>query len=136
MSIIAKSVTTNVPNNRWMASLSNGETIFEDLIQDKRPAWDRLKIYLKENNLKITQLRHQITRNNPHCGNATVKKNADGYIQLKKVAYTGSETRKSYGIGYLENNICYIIWQSEDGHIWQETRTTEKCGFGLIVNDV
>ncbi len=135
MSYVAKSVTSNVPDNRWVASLSNGETIFEDKIEGKKPAWTRLKQYVKENNLQITQLRHQITRNKSHCGNSIVKKNADGYVQLKKVGFDGYTVYKSYGIGYIENGEAYIIWQREDGMVWQEKRSLEKCGFGLILNE-
>lgn len=136
MTLVAKSVTANVPDNRWIASLSNGETVFEDIIEGKMSAWKRLAEYIKQNNLKITQLRHQLTRNKSHCGNTILKKNADGYIALKKYQnYHGLIGFKSYGIGHVENGEAYIIWHREDGVTWQEKRSLKDCGFGLILND-
>lgn len=133
---VAKKITPNVPHNRWIVSLDNGETIFEDIIEGKPVAWERLKEYLKDNDLRITQLRHQITNRRQNPGNTTLKKNADGYVALKKIGVNdqGNVTR-SYGIGYIESGKAYIIWQTDDRTSYPEIRSIEKCGFGAIINE-
>tara|TARA_Y100001938_G_scaffold88159_1_gene120784 strand:+ start:1902 stop:2378 length:477 start_codon:yes stop_codon:yes gene_type:complete len=68
-------------NPIWIATLSNGETIYQD---DDRPnveppsAWVRLKAYCEENNLHITNLK---VRNRTHI--EEVGSDYDGYFFCK-----------------------------------------------------
>lgn len=70
---------------RWVAELSNGETIYQD---DDRPgvvlpgAWLRLKDYLQENHLSIRQLWLQFRTNRIQIG----EPNAAGYL-LARMAF-------------------------------------------------
>jgi hypothetical protein len=96
-----------VPNTRWIASLSNGETIFEDNRANLDSAWRRLSKYIKEKDLKITQLRFQ------HNGKTvTMPSHADGYFHLNKVFEgPGNVGGKFFrGIGVVNNNITTITW--------------------------
>jgi hypothetical protein len=101
---LSKKVGPNVKKERWVASLSNGETIYEDEIKGEIPAWDRLASYCEDNDLSVTNLRLDI------C-NTTVKlpSNQEGYIQ-KKVAWTLggviSGVRKC--IGYSQGGLALI----------------------------
>jgi len=132
---VSKSVNQYVPHNRWIASLSNGETIFEDVREGKPNSWLRLQEYIRENGLRITQLRHQISQRRQHTGNTTLKKNADGYVHLKKIGVNDQgDEHRAYGIGYVEGNVAYIIWQTDDRKSYAETRPVSKCGIGLIMN--
>ncbi len=100
---LAKRVNKFVPKNRWIASLSNGETIFEDCVENLPPAWERLAIYIKEEKLAITNLRVEI--GGLHL---SLPANQEGYIQKKKVQSTGSWTRKSICIGYCQGGQALI----------------------------
>ena len=129
---VCRKVNSLVPPNRFIASLSNGETIFQDVCEGKPNAWLRLKDYIKENNLRITQLRYQI-KDREH--QAKLSPNADGYVYLRKcISIPGQVAIMCYGIGHVENNEALILWQREDGAFWGEKRSVEKCGFGAIMN--
>jgi len=99
---LSRSADKFVPKNRWIASLSNGETIFEDSRKD-RPTWQRLSEYLEENDLSITQLRVQI-------GGLEVKlpKNQEGYIQKKKIWSTGATSGACICVGYAQGGLAMI----------------------------
>ena len=92
-----------MPRVRWIASLSNGETIFEDRISGLPPAWIRLAQYIKENKLSITNLRAQI---GPDI--ITLPANQPAYIQKKKIQSTGAWTRESICIGYAKDGLALI----------------------------
>lgn len=101
---LSRKVGPHVPKERWVASLSNGETIHEDETPGLRPAWKRLAEYVEDNDLSITKLRLFIA-------NTEVKlpTGQEGYIQ-KKVAWTLGGviggTRKC--IGYAQGGLCRI----------------------------
>jgi len=100
---LSRSADKFVPKNRWIASLSNGETIFEDARRGAQPTWVRLKEYLEENGLSITQLRVQI-------GGLEVKlpKNQEGYIQKKKIWSTGATSGACICVGYAQGGLAMI----------------------------
>lgn len=106
---LSRSVNKFVPKNRWIASLSNGETIFEDVIEGQPPAWERLALYVRENKLAITMLRAQI-------GGLEVSlpANQEGYIQKKKIQSTASWTQKSLCIGYSQGGLALIHYLGAD----------------------
>lgn len=94
---VCRRVSNTVPKNRWIASLSNGETIFEDRSPGLPPAWERLAQYVKENDLSITRLRAEV------CG--LVMKLPSGqpaYIHKKKVWSTGAHCGAMLCVGYVD----------------------------------
>lgn len=108
--ILSRKVNEFVPKSRWVASLSNGETIFEDCIKDIPPAWERLGNYCRNNNLAITKLRVQLGPLE-----VDMPKNQKGYVQKKKVMATGSWSRKQWVVGHIsEDNNCLLHYIAED----------------------
>ena len=102
--MLARKVGPDVPKNRWVASLSNGETIFEDELKDQPPAWKRLAEYCEDHDLSITNLRLHILNTE-----VNLPSGQQGYIQ-KKVARTLSGViggvRQS--IGYAQDGLALI----------------------------
>jgi len=101
---LSRCVGPDVPKDRWVASLSNGETIYEDELSGEPPAWERLARYCEDENLSITNLRL-------HICNTEVKlpSGEQGYIQ-KKVAWTlgGVVGGVRKCIGYAQNGLALI----------------------------
>lgn len=106
---LCRSVTSDVPECRWVVSLSSGETIFEDRKQGLIPAWERLANYVAQNNLKITRMRLQL-------GNLEVSlpSHAEGYVQKKKVMSTGAWSKEQYCVGHIEGNLARINYVAAD----------------------
>ena len=99
-------------NPIWIATLSNGETIYQD---DDRPnvepasAWVRLKQYCEENNFYITNLK---IRNRTHI--EEVGSDYDGYFFCKGAgALMFSDfVVHTYNIGVLEGEKLKVqIWR-------------------------
>lgn len=107
--IVTKHLTEFVPRDRWIASLSNGETIFEDNIPGELSSWDRLREYVKQNKLAITNLRLQIAGTE-----ITLPPKQEGYVQKKRIQSTGSYTTKSCCIGYAQAGRALIHYVSND----------------------
>lgn len=106
---LARSVDSSVPKERWVASLSNGETIFENHVKGRGPAWQRLADYCVANGLSVTNLRLQIAG-----VEIKLPANQEGYIQ-KKVAWTNmvqQGVRKC--IGYAQGGLSLIYEVSSD----------------------
>lgn len=101
---ITKKVDENVPPSRWIASLSNGETVFEDRKSGEPVAWSRLAEYVKENDLSITQLRVQFENGSE----VKLPSNAEGYVQKKKAWSTGSHSGAYFCIGYVGGGLSMI----------------------------
>lgn len=134
---VATSVHETTPQIRWMASLSNGETIYEDERTDlPKRAWERLKEYIKEQNVSITNLRLQ-----RGADIIEVPANQKGYCCGKKIqviAPPGSQTFNWKCVGWLDNdNICHLLWARIPEFMQRESeqRTSEKAGFFLIRNN-
>lgn len=106
--VLSKKADKWVPRNRWIASLSNGETIFEDA-RPLNPAWERLERYCDENNLSITGLRAQVDGLE-----VKMPKNQEGYIQKKKMWTTGATSGKVLCIGYCQGGLALIDELGED----------------------
>lgn len=117
--ILSKSVDEFVPKNRWIASLSNGETIFDDNRVGEISAWERLATYVEENGLAITQLRAQV------AGSVvTLPPKQDAYIQYKKVEAWGSGANFSLCIGFVQGNRAKVFLIGEN-----------KCSRSIIIDD-
>ena len=108
--VLSRRVDKFVPKNRWIASLSNGETIFEDKRPDIGSAWERLAQYVKEENLSITKLRLQLGPLE-----VPLPDHQEGYIQIKKFWSTGAESDLSYKVGYVQGDLALIHEVSANG---------------------
>jgi hypothetical protein len=129
------------PNNRWIASLSDGTTVFEDITPGMKTAWMRLKEYVAANDLHITNLRleyaGQQARLIPYkdeAGNPQLL----GYWQAKKqkrFITSGVSIEKTWrGIGYLSGNKICITWITEEGGFVPEVRDYDPKKEGVILN--
>lgn len=101
--LLAKKVDKTVPNFRWVASLSNGETIYENHIKGEPAAWERLAQYVEDKGLSITKLRIQ----GPGFEVNSLPANQEGYLQ-KKVAWSFGGHPNNSGltccIGYVQGD--------------------------------
>ncbi len=111
MIVVSKKVNEFVPRSRWIASLSNGETIYEDYRKDEDPAWERLAEYVEQEDVSITLLRVQFE------SGKTIKLPAgqEGYIQKKKAWTTGGAGGVMLCIGHAQQGRCLIHEASNDG---------------------
>lgn len=101
---LSRKVDADVPKERWIASLSNGETIYENNFKDELPAWERLGQYCEDNDLSITSLRLQIAGTE-----VKLPSGQQGYIQ-KKIAWTVGGTTGGLRrcIGYSQDGLALI----------------------------
>jgi hypothetical protein len=134
---VAKSVHETTPQIRWMASLSNGETIYEDATNhSNKSAWQRLAEYIVEQNVSITNLRLQ-----RGADIIEVPGNQKGYCFGRKIQTTAppnSITINWECVGWLdENDTCHLTWARipDFMHRKTEQRTSKKAGFFLIKNN-
>lgn len=109
MTVVTKDICEFVPENRWIARLSNGELVYEDTIPNLPPAWERLANYVKENNLKIVELSGLVAG----C-EIILPSNQEGYVQYKKVQTTGTWSCQSLCIGFVQGNRSKIYMIGAD----------------------
>lgn len=128
--------------SRWIVSLSDGTTVFEDVTPHERSAWMRLRDYIEVHKLKVTNLRLEAYNRNillvPYKdgeGNSQV----NGYWQSRQMnallhadGVTESQCR---GIGILKNDEIWITWVHQDGTTRQEVRKYKPGDKAVIVND-
>ena len=102
--MLARRVNHTVPSTRWVVSLSNGETIYENEIKDCGPAWERLSRYCQDKNISITNLRLQIAGTE-----VKLPAGQQGYLQ-KKVAWalSGGSNGVRHCIGYVQDGLALI----------------------------
>lgn len=106
---LSRQVNEHVPRVRWIASLSNGETIFEDIMPNEEAAWKRLGDYVRENKLAITKVRVQINELN-----VDLPAKQEGYIQKKKISSMGSNMSRNVCIGYVDSGRAILHQLGED----------------------
>lgn len=132
---IAFEVNENTPDVRFLASLSDGRTVIQDDIKDKRHAWLRLQKFLESNTeLSITGLRLQ-------CGDktiATMPSNQQGYffgMKGRKV-HPGGEAHY-VGLGYYDGQVVTVNFHRLPNldHMFSEDKTRAQAGFMLIENE-
>lgn len=109
----------------WVASLSNGETIIEKPpVEGEISDWQKLLKRLKEENLRITQMRLQ-------AGKRTVvgMPKVDGYVQCYEIRsyinVPNSETLVQ-GIGSIIGDQVFLCWINQQGDVWQDIRPLEQ----------
>lgn len=107
---LADCVDSTVPKERWIASLSTGQTIHENHREGLKPAWERLARYCEETGVSITNLRLLIAGTE-----IKLPAGQQGYVQ-KKVAWSNmvqGGVRKC--IGYVQDGRALIYEASSDG---------------------
>ncbi len=133
---VATKVHETTPQIRWMVSLSNGETVYEDERTDlPKRAWERLREYIKEQNVSITNLILQ-----RGADIIEVPANQKGYCFGKKIQQLAFSTIRFEWrcVGWLDNDdICHLLWAGIPEFMRRENeqRTPEKAGFFLIRNN-
>jgi hypothetical protein len=112
---LAFTVDSTVPPCRWIASLSDGSTVFENFVPEVRLAWMRLKSYLSNKDISITRLRLQ-------CG-MTIHNipRADAYFIFKKI-HRGIINLELTGIGVVDTatSSAQIFWFDSAGVLREE----------------
>lgn len=108
----------------WVASLSNGETIFETApVPGEISSWQKLLLRLKDEELKITQMRLQ-------RGGSTIVAipKAKGYAQMyqARVSLNTGIQEHLQGIGSIVGEEVFVCWMNEFGDIWQEVIPLEE----------
>lgn len=109
------------PHQGWIASLSNGETVFEKENPPGEPtAWRALLLRLEKTpGLKITQLRLQ------RAGKEAVSEShAEGYFQAyeSRMNLHGKKQGTSQGIGFVKGEKVYIMWMNMQGQVRPQVR--------------
>lgn len=128
--------------SRWLASLSNGQTVFEDVTPYIASAWRRLNEYVKVHNLKITNLRLEAYGHNvslmpykDEMGNAQI----NGYWHSKRFGgwlnAPGLTEVHSSGIGIVKGREIHVTWVNNDGSINYEIKAYQENDLGCIIND-
>ncbi len=114
------------PFQGWIASLSNGDTVWETPpVPGEKSSWQKLIDRLGRENLKVTGLRVQ-------RGGVTVcalpPKQCDGYYQayeLRKIMFRGQSQHRQ-ACGSVVNDQVFIFWIDEGGNLWQDIRPLES----------
>ncbi len=109
--VLSRRVDEFVPKSRWIASLSNGETIFEDIRDGMEPAWVRLSEYVEENDLSITNLRAQFESGK----SVPLPAGQEGYGQKKKAWLTTGAGGVLLCVGYVQKGKAGIHEAANDG---------------------
>lgn len=127
MTLAFSSKHPHVQQNRWIASLSDGSTVFEDKTPGLKSAWIRLSDYLRSNNLAITNLRLECY--GQRITLIPAREGIDGYWQSSKIcSMLNGPVVEFYwrGVGYIKDGMIHITWVGQDGSITQETRAAEN----------
>lgn len=106
---LSKSVDEFVSHDRWIVSLSNGETIFSDT-RPIEPTWVRLARYVEDNNLSITGMRVQFKNGLE----VKMPSGQEGYIQKKKAWLTGGGGGVKLCVGICKKGRAVIHEVSSD----------------------
>jgi len=116
---LSTKVDSTVPNERWVASLSNGLTIYEDKKKNLPSSWARLAAYCKDVKTYLTNLRLQIAGTE-----VKLPAGQQGYLQ-KNVAWstmTSGGIRKC--IGYVQDGLA-LIHEVDSSRDSRTVRTTD-----------
>lgn len=131
---IAFGVTDRTPVIKFLASLSDGRTVIEDVRPNERHAWTRLSDWIKNNkDVYITEVRLQ----GPNGVDIKMPPNQKGYFfGQKQTAVWGGSQSNYIGIGYYDGYKVNVSWyrQPKFDHSFSEDRTVVNAGFFLIQN--
>jgi hypothetical protein len=117
-----------VEADRWIASLSDGTTVFEDRIPNVPSAWIRLQQHCRENRLNVTRLRLQargLLVQLPSWKDDNGVIQLDGFWHSKQlIAFLDPNLpqRLSHGVGFIKGDKIHIKWIRDNGAIEDEVR--------------
>jgi len=128
--------------SRWIASLSDGTTVFEDVTPGEKSSWSRLHDYVEFHKLTITNLRLEAYGRTIHLvpyrddeGRAQL----NGYWHSKQMnallSSAGVLEVQCRGIGILKAKQIWITWVDQHGILRQEIRAYKPGDKAVIVND-
>jgi hypothetical protein len=127
--------------SRWIASLSDGSTVFEDVMPQSKSAWLRLRDYVELHTLKVTNLRLEaygrVVNLIPYR-DAEGNPQLNGYWHSKKIGQFLNASNLDVewrGIGYLKGREIFITWVDHLGNVSQEIRPYSKDNPALIINN-
>jgi len=135
MAHVAFEVNGNTPDIRFLASLSDGRTVVEDVVEGERHAWIRLSRFLKENpTISVTGLKLQ----RPNGPEIIMPSNQQGYFLGKKQrkVFPGGEA-EYLGIGFYDGSVvsCSFYKLPNFDHQITEDKSKAKAGFMLITHE-
>ena len=102
----------------WIASLSNGETVFEtEWLPGQRSPWHHLIARVQKQNLRITQLRLQRGPITVTCVGG-----ADGYCAMRHVRASafGGDRSEKWGVGTVIGNGVFMTWVGGNYDVYQD----------------
>ncbi len=119
---------------RWLVSLSDGRTLFQDRTPHKTSAWSRLKDWVSSTDIYVTNVRLEAYGRKivliPFKHAETHEKQVQGYWHANKMAritHPSLNTEVHFvGIGYIQNDMIHITWVRDDGHEIKEIRPLYK----------
>lgn len=121
--------------NGWIASLSNGETAYEQPpVPGEKSSWQKLLDKLGAESLKITQLRlvsHGVTIICDH------HRKIDGYCmayEVFKVMFRGTKSRMQ-GVGSIASDVVYMTWIDDNGDVRQDIRPLSEMRVHTTLRD-
>jgi hypothetical protein len=122
---------TNVFSGGWIASLSNGETVYETNPEEGKPTpWQALLQKCEDEDIKITMIRLQY---GPFMIQAMPEPMCDGYFQAREVQQIVYRNTMRYlqGIGSVVGDQVFITWAefTNDRQIYvsSDVRPLESC---------
>lgn len=127
---------------RWIASLSDGTTVFEDVTPKELSSWLRLRDYVQLHSLQVTNLRLEAYGRRvilvPYK-DAEGSPQVNGYWHSKKMhafmTSSGVLEGRECGVGYIKGREVIITWVNEEGTVRQEIRPYKHGDLATIVND-
>ena len=149
MTLAFSSKHPHVPNpkkdpasSRWIASLSDGTTVFEDITPGEKSSWMRLREYVETQKLKVTNLRLEAygrSLNLVPYKDEEDRAQVNGYWQSKQMnsllTQGGVVEGQRRGIGILKGKRIWMSWVNEQGVVQQEFRDYKPGDKAVIVND-
>lgn len=122
-------------NDRWIASVNDGSTIFEDKTPGLPSAWRRLAKFLENKKVHITNLRLEFAGKSVSL---LPSDQVDGYWWSTKeellVGLGVNYTAGWVGIGQVKADFINIIWIRHDGFIQEEIRPYQKNDPAVILH--
>jgi len=116
----------NIPFQGWIATLSNGENVWEQPSPDGEvSAWQKLITRLNTENLKITSLRVQRGR---ITLTALPARRCDGYWQAYE-QFMSMNSGAQYirqGCGSVIGDNVIIHWIDQNGNVWLDIRSLQS----------
>lgn len=130
-----KSDDPSVSKDRWIASLSSGETVFDNSFRGSESGWRRLMAYASHHKLKITRLRLQAYG---QFIQLPPSDEVQGYWYMNSMSGgigNAAFDQQSKGVGYIRDNKVHITWVSSTGVVSNEIRDCKNNMLGALLND-